>query len=54
MQWCRNTGTYRQPTYKINEGQVNWKRFLGNAPDQPFDAFRMQKWCWIWGLETAS
>jgi len=48
MQWCRNTGPYRQPTYKIAENQVNWKRFLGNAPDQPFDAFRMRNWRWIW------
>lgn len=49
MQWCRNTGPYRgDPTYRISEDQVDWKRFLGNAPDQPFDALRMRNWRWIW------
>ena len=49
MQWCRNTGPFRgDPTYKIREDQVDWKRFLGNAPDQPFDALRMRNWRWIW------
>lgn len=48
MQWCRNTGPYREPKYKISQDQVDWKRFLGNAPDQPFDALRMRHWRWIW------
>ena len=49
MQWCRNTGPFRgDPKYKITEDQVDWKRFLGNAPDQPFDPLRMRNWRWIW------
>jgi predicted dehydrogenase len=49
MQWCRNTGPYYgDPSYRITEDQVDWKRFLGNAPDQPFDALRMRNWRWIW------
>ena len=49
MQWCRNTGPYNgDPSYRITEDQVDWKRFLGNAPDQPFDALRMRNWRWIW------
>jgi predicted dehydrogenase len=48
MQWCRHTGPYRDPNYKITENQVNWKRFLGNAPQQAFDPFRMRQWRWIW------
>lgn len=49
MQWCRNTGPYTgDPKYRITEDQVDWKRFLGNAPDQPFDALRMRSWRWIW------
>ena len=49
MQWCRNTGPYLgDPTYRITKDQVDWDRFLGNAPDQPFDALRMRNWRWIW------
>lgn len=49
MQWCRNTGPFRgDPQYKITEDQVDWKRFLGNAPKQPFNALRMRNWRWIW------
>ncbi len=48
MQWCRNTMPYTQPNFRITEDQVDWKRFLGNAPDQPFDPFRMRQWRWIW------
>ncbi len=48
MQWCRNVGPYKVPNYRISESQVNWERFLGNAPKQKFDAFRMRQWRWIW------
>ncbi len=49
MQWCRNLGPWQgDPQYKITENQVNWGRFLGNAPDQPFNALRMRNWRWIW------
>ncbi len=48
MQWNRNRTPYNKPTYKISPSQVDWKRFLGNAPDQPFDPFRMRNWRWIW------
>ena len=48
MQWCRNTMPYKDPKYRIAEKQVDWKRFLGNAPAQPFDAYRMRQWRWIW------
>lgn len=48
MQWNRNHAPYNKPNYKIKPSQVDWKRFLGNAPDQPFDAYRMRNWRWIW------
>ena len=48
MQWHRNTGPYSRPKYKIDPAIVDWKRFLGNAPDQPFDAFRFRNWRWFW------
>lgn len=49
MQWCRNTGPYQgDPVVRIPESKVDWKRFLGNAPDQPYNAVRMRNWRWIW------
>ena len=37
-------------------GDVDWKRFCGNAPEQPFDVKRFLAWRWFWdfagGLTT--
>jgi predicted dehydrogenase len=27
---------------------VDWKGWLGNAPDQPFDRLKMSRWRWFW------
>ena len=27
---------------------VDWKSFLGNAPDQPFDEYAFRNWRWFW------
>ncbi len=47
MQWNRNKEIRRWEP-RIKPEQVDWKRFLGNAPDQPFDPFRMRNWRWMW------
>jgi predicted dehydrogenase len=47
MQWNRNKDISKWNP-KIKEEEVNWKMFLGNAPDQPFDPFRMRTWRWMW------
>ncbi|HVJ83715.1 MAG TPA: Gfo/Idh/MocA family oxidoreductase, partial [Planctomycetia bacterium] len=47
LSWNRNIGRgIGQP--KVDPNSVDWKMFLGNAPDQPFNAFRMREWRWIW------
>ena len=32
----------------VDPKQVDWKAFLGNAPDQPFDEYRFRNWRWFW------
>ncbi|MEM9282659.1 MAG: Gfo/Idh/MocA family oxidoreductase [Verrucomicrobiota bacterium] len=48
MQWNRNHAPYTQVVPKITDDLVDWKRFLGNAPEQPFDPWRMRNWRWMW------
>ena len=32
----------------VDPKEVDWKAFLGNAPDQPFDEYRFRNWRWFW------
>jgi len=48
LSWNRNWGAYRPTTPDIDPKTVDWKMFLGNAPDRPFDAFRFRSWRWFW------
>jgi predicted dehydrogenase len=36
----------RVPSFDISK--LEWKRFLGNAPDRPFDADQFGNWRWYW------
>ena len=47
--WNRNTGGKILKTpQNVDPKGVDWKGFLGNAPDQPFDEFRFRNWRWFW------
>lgn len=48
LSWNRNQSRWARAKYGINPGSVRWKQFLGNAPDQPFDEYRMRNWRWFW------
>lgn len=48
MTWNRNARTGATHKYNIKPEQVDWKRFLGGAPDQPFNATKMRQWRWFW------
>jgi len=32
----------------VDAQKLDWKRFLGTAPEQPFDPLRFTKWRWFW------
>lgn len=47
MTWNRNHPRgFAAPS--IDPASVDWRRFLGSAPSQPFDPFRMAEWRWFW------
>ena len=49
LSWNRNAGErLRRGPQGVNPSQVDWKRFLGTAPDQPFDEYRFRNWRWFW------
>lgn len=48
MSWNRNTNRVQRFPLGVKPEQVDWKAFLGNAPDQPFDEYRMRNWRWYW------
>jgi len=48
LTWNRNAARFRRDPLNIDPKQVNWKAFLGNAPDQAFDEYRFRQWRWFW------
>jgi predicted dehydrogenase len=49
LTWNRNSDRVRKIKRGIDPKQVDWKAFLGNAPDQPFDEYRLiGNWRWFW------
>ncbi len=48
LTWNRNADRVRRRPLHIDPQTVDWKSFLGNAPDQPFDEYRLRNWRWFW------
>jgi predicted dehydrogenase len=48
MTWNRNHQRRGAVNLNIDPSSVDWKRFLGSAPDQPFNAYRLRNWRWFW------
>lgn len=49
MAWNRAGGRdMRRVPLGVNPKEVDWKMFLGQAPEQPFDEFRFRNWRWFW------
>jgi len=48
LSWNRNQDRFKRALPALDFASVDWKKFLGNAKDQPFDAYRMLNWRWFW------
>jgi predicted dehydrogenase len=50
MYWYQNyvRTTWQDPDAEIDPGRLDWKKFLGSAPDQPFDSTRYKRWRFFW------
>lgn len=48
LTWNRNAGVVPKPTLQMDASTVDWKRFLGPAPDQPFNPVRFRNWRPFW------
>ena len=49
MTWNRNTNSrFKKDPQGVDPNGVDWKTFLGAAPDQPFDDYRFRNWRWFW------
>ena len=48
LTWNRNSPRWACDKYNIDPRSVDWKQFLGTAPQQPFDEYRFRNWRWFW------
>ena len=46
--WYQDYVVNLQRPVRIDPATIDWKRFLGDAPDQPFDPLRYRFWRWFW------
>ena len=48
LTWNRNSDRVRRGQPNVDQKRLDWKRFLGNAPEQPFDDYKFRNWRWFW------
>ena len=46
--WNRNSARAAKGKDAMDPKAVDWKRFLGNAKPQEFDAYKFRQWRWFW------
>jgi predicted dehydrogenase len=47
--WYQNYQAHA-PAKHIDTALLDWKRWLGSAPDQPFDEEKFLRWRWFWNF----
>ena len=48
LSWNRNQPRFTKDIPKITLASVDWKSFLGSAPEQEYDPYNMVHWRWFW------
>ncbi len=48
LTWNRNHDRWVRPPNQLDPSRVDWKAWLGNAKDQPFDEYKFRQWRWFW------
>ena len=50
--WWQNYNSHASWTVSkpIDVGQLDWKQWLGSAPDQPFSLEKYNRWRWYWNF----
>ncbi len=48
LTWNRNSDRVRRGPHNVDPKKLDWKGFLGNAPQQDFDPYRFRNWRWFW------
>jgi predicted dehydrogenase len=46
--WYQNYLGFDPKTASVEADKLDWKRWLGSAPDQPVSAVRYLRWRWFW------
>ena len=46
--WYQNYTLFLPVLPAVDQSQLDWKRFLGDAPDQPFTLEKFHWWRWFW------
>ena len=46
--WYQNYLLWSEGLKEVDQRQLDWKKFLGNAPDQPFTLEKFYWWRWFW------
>jgi predicted dehydrogenase len=46
--WYQDYLVNMQKPPVVDASKIDWKRFLGSAPNQPFDPLRYTRWRWYW------
>lgn len=52
--WYQNHLLGRAHPEPVDSSKLDWKAFLGSAPDQPFDAERYRNWRWFYDFGGGS
>jgi predicted dehydrogenase len=48
LTWNRNADRMRRGPQGVDASKLDWKAFLGNVREQPFDEYRYRNWRWFW------